>query len=76
MKTRRIQVDVNDELMTSLQERLGQPDGKVTLSMALDLLNWAVGEIHKGRSIASIEHGQEEGEEDGYHELVLPGLTN
>jgi hypothetical protein len=65
-----IRVNVDDKFLQSLQTQLGAKGPELAKS-ALTLLNWAAGEVTKGRVILSTD---EEGE--NVHRLVMPALES
>lgn len=66
-----IRVSVDDEFAKRLQDELGTKKATEIAKSALTLLNWAVGEVSKGRVILSTD-----AQGDNVHKLVMPGLTD
>jgi hypothetical protein len=71
---RLVQLEIQDEALErfeQLKKRMGKTDMKEVLNTALTVLNWVVDELHEGRTVGAIDKDGE-----GYHELILPGLTD
>ena len=74
MSTVRIQIDLAETRVRELEELMRVCDiatKKELFNNALTLLEWAVREVRKGNSIASVNE-----EEERYRHLEMPVLSN
>lgn len=68
-----VRINVDDEFMKQLQEKIGPTASKATdiTRDALGIFNWAVGEVAAGRVVLSTNKDGEE-----VHRLVTPTLSS
>lgn len=74
MSTVRVQIDIAENRMRELEELMRVCDiatKKELFNNALTLFEWAVREVRKGNSIASVNE-----EEERYRHLEMPVLSN